>query len=266
MKSTLIECVRAGGRVLLDHFGGPVRFQMKENQSSIVTEADFASEKLILEMIRSSFPEHNTLAEESGWVDRQSPYTWIVDPLDGTSNFAAGLPWFGVMVALLENTTPVLGAMYLPIEDRLYVAELGSGATRNGDRIRLPSEANLPDMLCACPMDPSANDDLLRRQVDLLRRIAQTARNVRSTNSLFDFASVIEGRFGLCVNHQTMIWDIAAPTLIVTEAGGTCTDLTGREIQFVLDRDCTRRSYAVIVSHRALLEPALTLVAQSGLP
>jgi myo-inositol-1(or 4)-monophosphatase len=265
MKSTLIECVRAGGRVLLDHFGGPVRFKTKENQSSIVTEADLASEKIILELIQSSFPEHNTLAEESGWVDRGSTYTWIVDPLDGTSNFAAGLPWFGVMVALLEDSSPILGAMYLPTEDRLYVAERGGGATRNGDPIRLAAEANLPDMLCACPLDPHADDALLRRQTDLLRRIAQTARNVRATNCLFDFVSVIEGRFGLCVNHQTMIWDIAAPRLIVEEAGGSFTDLAGKEIRFVLDRESTRRSYAVIVAHRALLKPALELVAECGL-
>lgn len=265
MKSTLIESVQAGGLALLERFRRPLQSRTKENQSSIVTEADLASEKIILDLIRSRHPEHNTLAEESGWTDRGSSYTWIVDPLDGTSNYAAGLPWFGVMVALLENTTPVLGAMYLPTDNLLYVAELGGGATRNGTPVRLPAEASLPDVLCACPVDPTADEDLLRRQTDLLRRLAQTARNVRATNCLFDFVSVLEGRFGLCVNHQTMIWDIAAPALILAEAGGSCTDIAGKPLQLVLGAGCASRSYAVIAAHPALLKPVLDLVASCGL-
>lgn len=265
MKSTLIESVLAGGRELRSRFGKPLQHRTKENHSSIVTEADLASEAVILELIRSRFPGHNTLAEESGWQDRGSRYTWIVDPLDGTSNFAAGLPWFGVMVALLEDSSPLLGAMYLPTEERLYVAERGSGATRDGSPIRLPAEARLPDMLCACPLDPTADEALLQRQTELLRRMAQAARNVRATNCLIDFVSVLEGRFGLAINHQTMIWDIAAPLLILKEAGGSFTTLSGGDLQLVLDADSARRSYAVIAAHPSLLQPALSLVTQSGL-
>lgn len=266
MKTTLIECAQAGGKILLEHFGRPLASRTKENQSSIVTEADLASEKQILELIRARFPDHNTLAEESGWVDRGSRYTWIIDPLDGTSNFAAGLPWFGVMIAVLDGTEPVLGAMYLPTENSLYVAERGKGATCNGQLVHLPASASLPDVLCACPIDPTADEERLRRQTDLLRRVAQTARNVRATNCLVDFVAVIEGRFGLCVNHLTMIWDIAAPFLILTEAGGVCTDLAGEPLRLVLDSECTRRGYAVIAGHPDLLRPVLDLAAECGLP
>ena len=265
MKSTVIECATSAGKLLLQHFGRVQGVRVKEGQSSIVTESDLASEQHILRLIRARFPDHNIVAEETGFQDRGSAHTWVVDPLDGTSNFAVGLPWFGVMVSVLERGSPVLAAMYLPMEDRLYLAEPGRGTTRNGEPVRVTAETRWPHLLCAYGMDSSPDEERVRQQGLLLGSLVQLARNVRATNSLVDFACTIDGRLGACVNLNTKIWDIAAPALLFPEAGGQMTDLRGQPITFALDARCCDQSYAVVGGSPALCRQVLERVASSGL-
>ena len=265
MKSTAIECATSAGRLLLQHFGKVQNVRVKESQSSVVTDADLASEQHILSIIRRRFPDHNIVAEETGFQDRGSAYTWVVDPLDGTSNFAAGLPWFGVMVSVLEQGTPVLGAMYLPVEDRLYLAERGQGATRNDQRVRVTAETRWPHLLCAYGLDASPEAERVRQQGLLLGGLTQLARNIRATNSLIDFAYTIDGRLGAVVNLNTKIWDIAAPALLLPEAGGQLTDLRGQPITFALEAACCERSYAVVGGNPSLCRQVLERVAASAL-
>jgi myo-inositol-1(or 4)-monophosphatase len=264
IKSTAIECATSAGKRLLQHFGKVRNVQVKESQSSIVTEADLASEQHILSIIRSRFPQHNIVAEETGFQDRGSAYTWVVDPLDGTSNFAAGLPWFGVLVNVLEHGEPLIATMYLPIEDRLYVGQRGQGVTRNGEPVRVTTETRWPHLLCAYGMDASSDAEQVRRQSLLLGGLVRLARNVRATNSLIDFAYTIDGRLGAVVNLNTKIWDIAAPALLLPEAGGQLTDLRGAPIQFKLDATCPERSYAVVGGAPSLCRQVLEQVATAG--
>ncbi len=266
MKSTVAECATAAGRLLLQHFGQVHDIRVKESQSSVVTEADLAAEQLILKQIRDQFPDHNIIAEETGFQDRGSAFTWVVDPLDGTSNFAAGLPWFGVMVSVLERGSPILAGMYLPTEDRLYFAERGGGATRNGAPVRVTAETRWPHLLCAYGLDASQDIERVRRQGLLLGSLVQLARNVRATNSLVDFAGTIDGRLGACVNFNTKIWDIAAPALLLAEAGGQLTDLHGRPVVLSTGPGCVERCYAVVGGSPPLCRQVLELVASSGLP
>jgi myo-inositol-1(or 4)-monophosphatase len=265
MQATVIECATSAGKLLLQHFGHVREIRIKEGQSSVVTEADLASEEHILKLIRARFPDHNIVAEETGFQDRGSPYTWVVDPLDGTSNFAAGLPWFGVMVSVLERESPILAAMYLPLDDRLYFAARGRGATRNGEPIAVTAETRWPHLLCAYGMDSSPDAQRVQQQGILLGRLVQLARNVRATNSLIDFAYTLDGRLGACVNLNTKIWDIAAPALLFPEAGGQMTDLRGRPITFELDAGCVERSHAVAGGSSVLCRQVLELVAACGL-
>ena len=234
-----------GGEVLQGYFGGRIHPRQKEAASSIVCEADLLSEKRILRHIRARFPGHNTIAEESGRVWRGSEYTWIVDPLDGTSNFVAGSPWCGVQAALLRGREPILGAMYLPLEDTLYFAEAGQGASRNGERVWVTAEPHLERVLCAFGFDP-APVRRSRRSVELLFRVSAAVRNTRTTNSLVDFCYTIDGRLGGCINLKTKIWDIAPVALILPEAGGKFTCLDGRRISFELDARGMNRTYAVL--------------------
>ncbi len=260
---TMIEAALVGGVVLRGRFGVGGRVMQKEDQSSIVTEADFASEAAIVEVITRAYPDHNLIAEERGFVDKGADYTWVIDPLDGTSNFAAGLPWFGVLVALLEGAVPVLGAMHLPIADTLYVGAAGEGVTRNGERVHVTAEIDPRNALCAYGMDASSNVAKTRREAEALTRLVNGVRNVRATNSLVDFCYTVDGRLGAVINQNTKIWDIAPAWLLLREAGGILTDTAGNPLHFALGADYAR-SYAVIGASLAL-HPQIVQLIGGGL-
>lgn len=246
IRESLLHCVHTAGDVLLHHFGRVTDIRQKGEQSSVVSEADHAAEACILAHIRSEFPDHDIIAEESGGTLRQSDYTWVVDPLDGTSNYVAGLPWFGVQIAVLHRDQPVVAAMYLPTSRTLYSAELGKGAFRDGERLQVTRETKLKDVLCAFGLDPDASDAVNRANVDMLRRVLAKVRNVRTTNCLLDFCYTADGRFGGCVNLKAKIWDIAPVLLILPEAGGRMTDPQGNPIVLHLNESDMQRDYAVL--------------------
>ncbi len=228
----LLDCVRAGGRILLEHFGKIRCGRPKECQSSIVTDADLAAEAWIVNHLRRRFPGDAIIAEESGFQPGSSDVTWVIDPLDGTSNFVAGLPWFGCQIGVLDGPDPVRAAMYLPIGDHLYSAERGGGVHVGGRRLGLTAETDLRQVLCAFGFDAAASEEATRRSAALLARVARGCRNVRATNSLVDFCLTLEGNLGACVNLNPKIWDILPACVMFPEAGGCLTDLSGRPLRF----------------------------------
>jgi len=260
MLNTALECAESAARLLLSHFGQVRDIRIKDSHSSIVTEADLAADRHIRELIEARHPAHNLLTEESGFQDRGSAFTWVVDPLDGTSNFAAGLPWFGVMVTLLESGIPTAAAMVLPAEELVYTAERGRGAQRNGLPVRVSNATDPSTVLCAYGMDAAGDPESIDRQGRILGRLAQAVRNVRATNCLMDFALTIDGRLGGIINFNTMLWDIAAPALVLSEAGGMLTDLEGRPLVLSLGPDACTRSYAVLGGPPALHSRLLKVV------
>ena len=194
--------MKKGGQVLLDYMGSTLQTVMKESISSVVTEADLASEKVILEILGNTNSPFNIITEETGYLDHGSDYTWVVDPLDGTSNFAAGLPWFGVIIALFRDETPILGGMYLPVDDCLYLGESGKGAWRNGQAIRTANTVLTEDVLVAYSFDFSDEPEKTRKEMVLIEKLSKRVRNIRSTNSLLDFCFTAEGRFGAALNQN----------------------------------------------------------------
>ena len=260
MKQTILECVRPAGEILLRYFGRNLNVRHKGDQSNIVTDADVASERWIVGHIRDRFPNHNIIAEETGYHRASSAFTWVVDPLDGTSNFAAGLPWFGVQVAVLQDFSPVLAAKFLPITNTLYWAEKGQGVYRDGTRVRVTAETDPLNVLCAFGLDATASGDRSRHQAGVLHRVANGVRNIRATNCLLDFCFTIDGRLGGCVNFNTKIWDIAPLALMLPEAGGRLTDMEGREIVFRPDSEPFDRNYTVVGGSQALHPRLLDLV------
>jgi myo-inositol-1(or 4)-monophosphatase len=253
-------CVVDAGKILLDYFGRVDEVSVKESHSSVVTAADLAAEAFIVQTLMRAFPAANVIAEESGFIDKGSDFTWVVDPLDGTSNFAAGLPWFGVLVALLKGNMPVAGAAYLPCTGALYYAEVGQGVTRNGTRVHVTPETDLRNVLCAYGLDASSDETKTQREAAALARLANGVRNVRMTNSLLDFCYTVDGRLGACVNQNTKIWDIAPIILMLAEAGGLLTDVEGRALNLAVGADYDR-SYAVIGASLALHPQILRLIA-----
>ncbi len=255
---TLQLALKTGGDLLLDHLGKIPKASIKESISSVLTEADLVAESAILKVLGEGPGSFNIITEEAGYLNRHSEFIWVVDPLDGTSNFAAGLPWFGVIIALFREHIPVLGGMYLPAEQALYLTEAGKGATLNGKSIRTTSSEFLVENLVAYSFDfsdvPGKTDD----EMNLLNRLSKKVRNIRSTNSLVDFCYLADGRLGAVLNQTTRIWDIAVPWLMIREGGGRVTDIHGEEITFRISPEAVNRNHTILASgaqlHQALLE------------
>jgi len=245
-KELLISVLIAVGKIQKSCFQKTHAIELKESISSIVTEVDLICDKIAADSISSQFPLHNILSEESGLNYKNSRYTWVIDPLDGTSNFAAGIPWFGVMIALFDNNLPLLAGAYLTMEDLLFFAESGNGAFMNNKRLQIEN-AELKNSLCSISIDYTEDTAFLEQGLAFFKFIVKNARGLRSTNSLFDFIMVADGRFGCAVNLNTKIWDIAAFWLIIKEAGGVLKHLSGDEIVFDLSEKSAFINYPVIL-------------------
>lgn len=252
MKELLIGALKSAGKVQKDYFRKSYHIEQKESISSIVTEVDFRCDQIISDAIRKDFPDHNILTEESGLTNKYSQYTWVVDPLDGTSNFAAGIPWFGVLIAVFENDVPILAGAYLPIDDLLYIAESGKGAYRNGKRLKIEN-SELKNSLVGFAIDYSDDAKFLDYGLNLYRLLIKNARNIRCANSLVDFMMFAEGSLGGNINMCTKIWDIAAPWLIIHEAGGALRDIYNQEIKFELNEQSISKNYSVMAGSCSIL-------------
>jgi myo-inositol-1(or 4)-monophosphatase len=224
-----IQTAREAGRVLAEKFGRALQVSNK-GDIDLVTEADIAAERLIVERIRSYHPRHAILTEESGDVvtvgDAGSGYKWIIDPLDGTTNYAHGYPCFCVSIALEHEGRVVLGVVYDPTRDELFAAERGGGATLNGRSLRVSETSELNGaLLCTgFPYDVRDRGDFARHFRNFIMR-AQSVR--RDGAAALDLAYVAAGRFDGFYEEGLRPWDVAAGVLLVEEAGGSVTHYDG---------------------------------------
>lgn len=260
MKDLLITGLKFSGEKLLEYFNKPIEIKQKESQSSIVTEADIESEAIIIGLIQKRFPEHNIISEERGFINNRSEYTWIIDPLDGTSNFASGIPWFGILISVFKENTPVMGGAYLPVQDILYFAESGKGAFRNGNPLPKLENKDLKDSLIAFCVDYTEDIAFLNRGIEIFKYIVKGSRNIRSTNSLIDFIYVAEGKFGGVLNLFTKVWDISGLGLIISEAGGLMKNIDGNDIQFSIGEELVEENFPVITGSRQIVESIIKII------
>lgn len=222
MLNFTIETARDAGRVLLEKFGR-IESVTKKGDINLVTEADLASEALIVERIKSHFPRHAILAEEAGnavVTGEDGGHKWIIDPLDGTTNYAHGYPCFCVTIALEHEGEVVLGVTYDPTRDELFTAEKGRGATLNGKPIRVSRTDELGNALLVTgfPYDIKHREKFARHLTEFLL----TSRGVRRDGSAaIDLAYVACGRFDGFWEEGLNPWDVAAGKLLIEEAGGT---------------------------------------------
>ena len=218
-----IRAATAAGKILLQRFGR-VREIRRKGPKDLVTAADVAAEQCIRRMLHRRFPEIGFLGEEG--TDAEGPGgRWIVDPLDGTIGFIAGLPFFGVSIALERRDRIEAGVIFLPRLDELFVAERGRGVWLNGRRIRVSATAHLENAVVAL-----WHDDTVWRNRRLRERIARLALRVRSLRifgAAFSLASVAAGRLDGYWEQSAGPWDVAAGILLVGEAGGRVTGRTG---------------------------------------
>jgi myo-inositol-1(or 4)-monophosphatase len=224
-----LEAARRAGELLKEGFGSNRGFSLKSSRLDLVTEYDRAAEELIIEVIRARFPEHGLLAEEGSSYRANSEYRWLIDPLDGTTNFAHGYPIFAVSIALARGEELLLGVVYNPALEELFFAERGRGATLNGKPIRVSMVDKLSGALLATgfPYDPGRIGANLR----LFERFIYRAQAIRRDGSAaLNLCYVACGRFDGFWELDLKPWDIAAGALIVREAGGMVTAFSGGEL------------------------------------
>jgi myo-inositol-1(or 4)-monophosphatase len=224
LKNTLLKAVSAGAGELLRFFNNEFKISNKEGINNLVTEADHASEKVILQVIKENFPAHHILTEETGEILQDSEYKWIIDPIDGTVNFAHGIPLCSVSVAVEKNGKMILGAVQAPLLNEFFVAEKGKGATLNEKSIHVSEET---DVLKACLVTgfPYTYLDMPNGPLDVFNRLIRKGVPVRRLGSAaIDLCWVAAGRFDGFYEHKLQAWDSAAGFLMVEEAGGKITD------------------------------------------
>jgi myo-inositol-1(or 4)-monophosphatase len=221
------EAARAAGSILTRHFRAGVAARNK-GVANLVSDADIEAERAIVEVIRRHFPGHEVLAEEAHAGDVGAEHLWVVDPLDGTANFAHAIPHVAVSIAYCRAGRPECGVIVNPITDDWYTTARGQGAFRAGDRVRVSEHASLGEVIVGVgfPYDRgalmeatlAASGDLIRREIHGIRRFGTAA---------LDLCMVGLGMFGAFFEYQLSPWDFAAGLLFVEEAGGRVTDGRG---------------------------------------
>jgi myo-inositol-1(or 4)-monophosphatase len=221
-----IKAAREAGSLLLDLSGSRLNIE-KKGKVDLVTDADRRSEDLIRKIISENFPDHQFIAEEGTESKGDSEYRWLVDPLDGTTNYAHGFPVWCVSVALTKGNDIITGCVYNPNLDECFTAETGSGAYLNGDKISVSGAEKLDDALLATgfPYDIRETDDDNLKEFTAFYKRAQAVR--RAGAAALDLAYVACGRFDGFWEFKLSPWDIAAGILMVTEAGGKATSYSG---------------------------------------
>lgn len=251
MLNFAVETARAAGHVLMEKFGR-ISAVTKKGDINLVTEADLASEELIIERIKSYYPKHSILAEEGGDVikiEGERTWKWIIDPLDGTTNYAHGYPCFCVTLALEHDGEIVLGVTFDPTRNELFSAEKGCGATLNGKPMRVSSTEKLSEALIVTgfPYDFKQRENFASHLTDFLL----SSRGVRRDGSAaIDMAYVACGRFDGFWEEGLNPWDVAAGKLLIEEAGGVITYYDGSPFSIYIPPICASNG----IIHDQMLE------------
>lgn len=229
LKTTLLKATEAGAAVLREYFEKDYQISNKEGINNLVTEADHASEKAIFSVIQKEFPDHYIISEEAGEIKMDSSYRWIIDPIDGTVNFANGIPLCCVSIGVEHNGEMVLGAVYNPFINEFFFAQKGYGASLNDRRIHVSSKN---EVLRSCLVTgfPYTYLDMPNGPLQMFERFIRKGIPVRRLGSAaIDLCWVAAGRFDGFYEMNLQAWDSAAGYLIVEEAGGKVTDFKGNK-------------------------------------
>jgi myo-inositol-1(or 4)-monophosphatase len=222
---TAAEIAREAGALLANYYERRVPFELK-GEFDLVTEADRASERLVVERLRTNFPTHSIVGEEGGGHEGSSEYRWFVDPLDGTTNFAHSFPVFNVTLGLERAGEAIAGVVYDPIRQEMFTAERGSGAYLNNRRIKVSAVKQVADSLASTGFPSRKRHHNVN--IHFYYQLAMASHGVRRTGSAaIDLAYVACGRLDFFWEFGLMPWDMAAGTLLVREAGGRTSDMRG---------------------------------------
>ncbi len=244
------SAARKAGELVLARFHTDVEVSLK-GRANVVTDADLASERLILDYITDEYPDFGVLSEESHPSAGSSPYTWVVDPIDGTRNFAEGIPHFCIVVAVARGDQVVAGVTYDPVRDELFAAQQGAGALINGQAIRVSDRQNIEDAILG--FDLGYEFDQAKRMMEMVSGIWPGISGYRLMgSSALSIAYTAAGRIDLYAHHSLSAWDIASGVLLAREAGARVLDRSTLE-------DATLFSPGLIIGNPTLVEQFLAM-------
>ena len=248
LKDILFLCLKESGKILRRGFGTRLKIS-KKGPINIVTEIDMESEKKIISIIKNTFPDHRILAEESLPQDGNSPFRWIIDPLDGTTNYAHQLNLFCTSIGVEYQGEMILGGIYNPVQNELYFAEKGKGAALNGKKLQVSRNNNLSECLLVTGF-PYDGPKRARFYLEYFRRFMMRAQGIRRLGAAaLDLAYVASGVFDAFWEFNLKPWDMAAGILLVKEAGGKITNFSGE----ILSVDAPRQ----LLASNGLIHPKL---------
>ncbi|MGI4855675.1 MAG: inositol monophosphatase family protein [Janthinobacterium lividum] len=221
MLNIAVKAARAGGQIINRASLDLDRVKVtKKQHNDFVTEVDKASEAAIIGTLLAAYPDHSILAEESGATDNRSDYQWIIDPLDGTSNFIHGFQYYCVSIALLHKGVPTQAVVYDPTRNDLFTASRGAGAYLNDKRLRVGRRDRLADGLIGTGF-PFRDTDGVESYMKLFAKMTESCAGLRRPGAAaLDLANVAAGRLDGFFEQNLKPWDVAAGTLLITEAGG----------------------------------------------
>lgn len=251
-KQTAISACKRAAKIQLDLSKKEIKFSLK-SKHDVLAEADILSEKIIIETIKQEFPDHKILSEEAGEEKQDSDYFWVIDPVDGTINFTKGIDEFCISIGLEHRGERILGVVYQPTKDKMFVAEKGKGAFLNGRKLEMKKDPKLINMVAAT--DNSADIRDRKENLKILREVSGNVRTVRIFgSSALHLTRLAAGNMDLYFKTGINYWDFAAGILIVEEAGGKVTDFNGNKI--------TKDSKDIVVSNGLVHEEFLALLNQ----
>jgi myo-inositol-1(or 4)-monophosphatase len=247
----MVAAARKAARALARDFGEVENLQVSlKGPGNFVCAADRRAEEILHRELAKARPGYGFLMEERGRIaGSDSKHEWVVDPLDGTTNFLHGVPMFAISIALVRESVPVAGVIFNPVSDELFVAERGRGAFLNDRRLRVAARRELSDCLVCCGIPHQGRGDPVRFRKEFAAMQEHVAGVRRTGAAALDMAWVAAGRFDAFWERGLSAWDLAAGLLLVREAGGFATDLEGGDA--ILEKGSVIAGNELI--HRALL-------------
>ena len=225
-----LKAAKESGKIFKRFFGRAEEVRHKDgNKLNLVSAADIAIENLINKIITVNFPEHQILGEEAGWgKQKENNFKWIIDPIDGTTNFIQGVPFCAISIALWDRRGPLVAVVYDPLHEKLYQAARGQGAKVNGKNIKASKIKKLPDAIGGFGWNEAYDPGILSA-TRLSSKIITSARKSRVlASTVLQLAYVAEGVFDFYAVNAIKAWDFAASALLISEAGGKVTDWQGK--------------------------------------
>lgn len=225
----VIKVARTGGRIVKQYFGEVLEAEQKTSPRDLRTKADVESERAIVAALQQSFPAANIYAEETGRIDKQSEYTFVVDPLDGTSNFVLGIPDFAVSIGLLKGAEAILGVIINPILGQVYSAEKGKGAYLNSKKIGVNDQSDITNSTVSYTCGYNTTREYSDRVISHLRELG-IKRLIDNWAPAYDYCLLAAGRIEAVISKEGDLEDYVAAKVIVSEAGGKVTSFDNNPV------------------------------------